>query len=195
MNDCWNTKLLKLAFATSFPTCSTRSMSTWKSRGSRNSSIRLFLSLKISGPQEVPPAPPVVDPIPVILREAQQAFNAGEDDTARSAFERVLAENDPSNGPALYGLALIASREGDPLLASEYFSRTLDSQSAEPSMRVWSHIYLGRIYDLQCEREAAVGQYRSALEVGDDTQGGPGSCCPGCRSGVRSRLRFLMSFD
>ena len=131
------------------------------------------------GPAEVPPAPPVVDPIPVILREAQQAFNAGEDDTARSAFERVLAENDPSNGPALYGLALIASREGDPLLASEYFSRTLDSQSAEPSMRVWSHIYLGRIYDLQCEREAAVGQYRSALEVGDDTQGAQGAAALG----------------
>jgi len=29
----------------------------------------------------------------------------------------------------------------------------------------WSHIYLGRIYDLQEDREAAVGHYRAALDA------------------------------
>ncbi len=115
--------------------------------------------------------PPVVDPVPGVLRQAQVAFNSGDDSTARAAFERVLIEFDPSNGPALYGLALILSRAGDPALASEYFSRTLESETAEPSMRVWSHIYMGRIHDLQCEREEALEQYRLALDVGDDTQG------------------------
>ena len=115
--------------------------------------------------------PPVVNPVPALLRQAQIAFNSGDDDTAKAEFERVLIEFDPSNGPALYGLALILSRAGDPALAAEYFSRTLDSESAEPSMRVWSHIYMGRIYDLQCERAEALQQYRLALEVGDDTRG------------------------
>jgi len=31
----------------------------------------------------------------------------------------------------------------------------------------WSHIYLGRIYDLQENREAALGEYRAALKVND----------------------------
>ncbi len=120
---------------------------------------------------EVPPVPPVASPVPEILGRAQIAFNSGDDDRARAEFEQVLIEFDPSNGPALYGLALVLSRAGDPVLAAEYFNRTLESQSAEPSMRVWSHIYLGRIYDLQCEREAALEQYGLARDVGDDTQG------------------------
>ncbi len=115
--------------------------------------------------------PPVVNPVPGVLLEAQVAFNSGDDDTARAAFERVLTDFDPPNGPALYGLALIHSRAGDPALAAEYFSRTLESVSAEPLMRVWSHIYLGRISDIQCQREAALEHYRSALDLGDDSQG------------------------
>jgi len=30
----------------------------------------------------------------------------------------------------------------------------------------WSHIYLGRIFDLQAERDAALNQYRAALTAG-----------------------------
>ncbi len=115
--------------------------------------------------------PRVVNPIPGVLRQAQVAFNSGDDDTARAGFERVLIEFDPSNGPALYGMALILSRAGDPGLAAEYFNRTLESETTEPSMRVRSHLYLGRIHDLQCEREEALEQYRLALGVGDDSQG------------------------
>ena len=33
----------------------------------------------------------------------------------------------------------------------------------------WSHIYLGRILDLQDEREAAVEQYKAALNAGDSS--------------------------
>jgi hypothetical protein len=31
----------------------------------------------------------------------------------------------------------------------------------------WSHIYLGRILDIQEEREAALAEYRAALAAGD----------------------------
>lgn len=118
---------------------------------------------------EVPPPPP--NPVQQILRQAQEAFNAGADETARSAFERILSEFEPANGPALYGMALIASREEDADLARDYFTRTIESDSAEPSMRVWSHIFLGRIHDIECEREAAVAAYESAVGLGDDTRG------------------------
>jgi hypothetical protein len=34
-------------------------------------------------------------------------------------------------------------------------------------MLAWSHIYLGRIYDIQDERDQAVTEYRAALTVRD----------------------------
>ena len=92
---------------------------------------------------EVPPALPTADPVRVILREAQIAFNAGDDDAARQGFEHVLTGFDRTNGSALYGMALIASRDGDPDTSREYFARTIQSDTADLSMRVWAHIFLG----------------------------------------------------
>ena len=120
---------------------------------------------------EVPLVPPAPDPVREILREAQAAFNSREDDAAHEAFQRILVEFDRTNGPALYGMALIVSREGDPELAEDYFVRTIQSDTAETAMIVWSHIFLGRIYDIECERESALEQYRLAIRIGDDTRG------------------------
>jgi hypothetical protein len=36
---------------------------------------------------------------------------------------------------------------------------------------VWSHIYLGRIYDIQGDRARAVNEYSKAKQTGDDTGG------------------------
>lgn len=120
---------------------------------------------------EVPPAPTPPDPVRAILRAAQSAFNSGEDDAAHEAFQRILVEFDLTNGPAMYGMALIASRKGDSILAKDYFVRTIKSDTAEPSMIVWSHIFLGRIYDIECQREDALEQYGLAIRTGDDMQG------------------------
>ena len=114
------------------------------------------------------PLPP--DPVRPILLEAQDAMNSGDDEAARTAFERVIDGFDQTNGPALYGLGLLASREEDADRALEYFRRAVESSSVEPSMRIWAHVYLGRIYDIQCDREAALAEYRSALGSGDDTE-------------------------
>jgi hypothetical protein len=37
--------------------------------------------------------------------------------------------------------------------------------AASPSILAWSHVYLGRIRDLQDEREPAIKEYRAALGV------------------------------
>ena len=41
------------------------------------------------------------------------------------------------------------------------------SSSKDPRVVAWSHIYLGRILDLQDERDAAIEQYKAALGAGD----------------------------
>jgi hypothetical protein len=39
--------------------------------------------------------------------------------------------------------------------------------SKDPRMLAWSHIYLGRIYDIQDQRDQALSEYRAALTVRD----------------------------
>jgi tetratricopeptide (TPR) repeat protein len=121
---------------------------------------------------EVPQAPPAPPPNPTrdLLKEAESAFAAGNDEKAREAFERVLSDFDRDNGSAFFGLALIASRRLDGEEAIRYFERAIRSESAEPYMKVWSYIYLGRIFDQQCNRDRAVQYYQQATKVGDDTR-------------------------
>ena len=119
---------------------------------------------------EVPPPPPRVDPVLELLRSAQAAFDIDKN-RARELFERVLRDYDPNNGRALYGLALIEMDKQNLDEALSYFSRTLQSSSSDPSMKTWSYIYSGHILDFKCERQAALENYKKALETGDNTRG------------------------
>jgi tetratricopeptide (TPR) repeat protein len=125
----------------------------------------------VSRPEVPLPAPEsAVDPLADLLKEAATAFNAGDNTKAEADFKRILSDFDPKYGPAVYGLALIASKKGDSDEARDYFDRTVRSDSAEPGMKVWAYIYLGRIFDLECEREKALENYQQAIKTGDDTR-------------------------
>jgi tetratricopeptide (TPR) repeat protein len=121
---------------------------------------------------EVPQPPPLppADPIRDLLKDAEGAFNSGDTAKAEASFARVLSDFDRDNGPALYGLALIASKKGDSDEAQQFFERAIRSDSAEPGMKVWAYIYLARIFDLDCNRDRAVQYYQQALKVGDNTR-------------------------
>ncbi len=121
---------------------------------------------------EVPVAPvePPPNPTRELLKQAEAAFNAGNNEKAKEAFEKVLSDFDRNSGAALYGLALIASKEGDSEQAKQYFDRTVRTDSAEPSMRVWAYVFLARIFDLECNRGRAVEYYQQAVKVGDNTR-------------------------
>ena len=53
--------------------------------------------------------------------------------------------------------------------AEAQFQKTL-ATSKEPRLLAWSHIYLGRMLDLDCKRDAAVTEYQQALAVRDGQQ-------------------------
>jgi hypothetical protein len=63
-------------------------------------------------------------------------------------------------------LARTAALSKDVDGAQAMFERTLEI-AKEPRIVAWSHISLGRILDLKCEREQAVTHYRAALSAGD----------------------------
>jgi len=114
-----------------------------------------------------PAAPAGSAPVPA-LSEKDQLLNQGENliyegkyADASMKFRSVLEQFDPHSERALYGVAVTASNLRKPDLAEEYFQKTLES-ARDLRIVTWSHIYLGRLYDLEGKRDAAVAQYRAA---------------------------------
>jgi hypothetical protein len=102
--------------------------------------------------------------VEALLAEAQSLLKTGDYVGARARLERVLSDFDPNEPRALYGLALLASMEEDSGRAKLYFERTLQV-AHETRILGWAHVYLGRIYDLEGNRQQALVHYRAALDL------------------------------
>lgn len=100
-----------------------------------------------------------------LLVEAQQKLTAGDADSARKMAEQALDEKTDNPGRAWFILAQVATMNRDLPGAREYFLKALDV-AQEPKVVAWSHIYLGRIFDLQENRPLALDHYRAALSAG-----------------------------
>ena len=97
--------------------------------------------------------------------QAERALASGNPAGAvQLANEALAANEDPAQ--CYFILARAASLSGNMQEAKDNFEKAV-SATKDPRIAAWSHIYLGRILDLQDEREAAVEQYRAALSVGD----------------------------
>ena len=120
----------------------------------------------------LPPLPVAEEPLPPMpedpsvesLEEAQTYLAEGNYAAARERFQRVLEEGRSGHAGALFGLALVASVEQNREQAKQYFLLALE-QAREPHILGWTHIYLGRIYDLEGDREQALTHYRAALTL------------------------------
>jgi tetratricopeptide (TPR) repeat protein len=100
-----------------------------------------------------------------LLVTAEKRLSAGDMDSAQKLAQEALDEKSEDPGRALFILAQVATMNRDMQGARNYFQRALEVAS-EPKVVAWSHIYLGRIFDLQEEREAALDHYRAALSTG-----------------------------
>jgi hypothetical protein len=100
-----------------------------------------------------------------LLQNAEKQLTAGDVVTAQKLAQQALDENREDQGRALFILAQTATMNRDMQGARTYFERAL-AVAQEPKVIAWSHIYLGRIFDLQENREAALTHYRAALTAG-----------------------------
>jgi tetratricopeptide (TPR) repeat protein len=135
-------------------------------------------------PPAVAHAPPSEHPakrstIEQWLEQGNDAIAAGDVSGATIAFGRVLQQA-PGSMPATYGLAVAALLKGDAEAARQLFEQVTASaanppvcgggaskgSTQDPSIVAWAHVYLGRIHDIEGEREQAVGEYRAALAIG-----------------------------
>ncbi|MCI0403746.1 MAG: tetratricopeptide repeat protein [Acidobacteria bacterium] len=103
------------------------------------------------------------DPRTQLLKEGERHLGEGDVEAARAVFDEVLKQR-PNDPNALYGLALVASQEENRPEAREFFLRVLEHAQA-PDILGWSHVYLGRIYDLEGNRTQAIAHYRAALAL------------------------------
>jgi tetratricopeptide (TPR) repeat protein len=106
-------------------------------------------------------APPAKTEEERLLNQGDNLFYQGRYSDAKLAYQEVLEKIDPKSERALFGLAVVESNTRKPDLAEEYFQKTLES-ARDLRLVTWSHIYLGRLYDLRGKRNEALAQYRAA---------------------------------
>ena len=94
--------------------------------------------------------------IPAATAMAQKAL-AGQTDTVASTADAARAH---------FILARVDLMTGHPDEAIDDFQKTL-ATSKEQRLLAWSHIYLGRMLDLECKRDQALAEYNEALAVRD----------------------------
>ena len=102
------------------------------------------------------------------LQLAEMKIFKGDLAGASDIANKVLADPTGDHAQAHYVLARVNLMERQPGAAIGDFQEVLDT-SKDPRTLAWSHIYLGRLYDIMPEpdRQKAVAEYKAALTVRD----------------------------
>jgi len=121
--------------------------------------------------KDVPPDPlrPAFKPRKIEgLDLAEVDLMKGDGGGAADLAEAAMQDPNGDHGRARYMLARIDLMSGHPEEALKGFEETL-TLSKDPRTLAWAHIYMGRLYDSENppERDKAVAEYKTALEVRD----------------------------
>jgi hypothetical protein len=119
-------------------------------------------------------AAPEIDELHTWLAQGDRQIALRDVPGALETFGKIL-QHYPNQPQALFGLAIASILSGDEDQAQELFGKLVatpaptDSQDSsrkiDPAIVAWSHVYLGRIHDVEEERDLAVTEYRAALAV------------------------------
>jgi tetratricopeptide (TPR) repeat protein len=97
---------------------------------------------------------------------AEVKLMKGDTEGAGALAQQSVTDKSGDPARANFILARVAIMHRDVPAAQHDFEETI-RLSKDPRMLAWSHIYLGRIYDIQDQRDQAVNEYRAALTVRD----------------------------
>ena len=106
----------------------------------------------------------------VAVLRGQQAVAQGDLVAAIAEYQKALDSNRASS-LANYRLAEIFFTQRNYQSAANSYRDSLRGDNDPKWTEVWSHINLGRIFDLTGQRERAVNEYRLAIQTNDNTQG------------------------
>jgi hypothetical protein len=99
-----------------------------------------------------------------MLITAEKRLAAGDPKGAQELAQAALDRKIGDQGRALFILAEVAVANRNRDGAQDNFQKAI-AASKDPTVVGWSHVYLGRILDMKEERDAAVQEYRAALDT------------------------------
>ena len=107
-----------------------------------------------------------------IIARGESLAELGRYYDAVQQYQRAL-ELDKNNALAEFRMGEAFFYQRNYAASAQSFRDALDGSTDSTTRwtEVWSHIYLGRIYDLQGDRTRAVNEYGKAKQTADDTGG------------------------
>jgi aminopeptidase N len=108
--------------------------------------------------------------VAVAIRRGEQFVEVGEMSEALKEYQKAL-EVRRGSSLAHYRVGELFFQQGNLQSAANEFRSAVDGDGEPKWTEVWSHIYLGKVFDATDQRDRAVNEYRIALRTKDNTQG------------------------
>jgi tetratricopeptide (TPR) repeat protein len=108
--------------------------------------------------------------VDVAIRRGEQLVEVSEFADALKEYQRAL-DTQKNSSMAHYRVAQVFFLQNNYQAAANEFRETLNGDLQPKWLEVWSHIYLGKIFDISGQRERAVNEYTQAQRTRDNTQG------------------------
>jgi hypothetical protein len=108
--------------------------------------------------------------VAVQIRKGEQQAELGYYNEALQEYQKALDVNRNSS-LAHYRIAEVFFLQGNYQSAANEFRESINGDQEPKWTEVWSHINLGKIFDITDQRDRAVNEYQQAIRTKDNTQG------------------------
>jgi tetratricopeptide (TPR) repeat protein len=106
----------------------------------------------------------------ISILKGQQLVAQGDLINALAEYKKALDSN-PQSSLASYRIGEVLFTQHNYQASVNAFRDALRGDDVPPWTEVWSHIAIGKIFDLTGQRDRAVNEYRLAVQTNDNTQG------------------------
>lgn len=106
----------------------------------------------------------------VSILRGQQMVSQGEFADALAEYQKALTAN-PNSSLASYRVGEVLFQQRNYQASANAYRDSLRGDDDPKWTEVWSHIQLGKIFDVTGQRDRAVNEYRQAAQTNDNTQG------------------------
>jgi tetratricopeptide (TPR) repeat protein len=106
----------------------------------------------------------------ISILKGQQLVAQGDLTSALAEYQKALAAN-PQSSLASYRIGEVLFTQRNYQASVNSFRDALRGDDEPAWTEVWSHIAIGRIFDITGQRDRAVNEYRLAVQTNDNTQG------------------------
>ena len=106
----------------------------------------------------------------IAILKGQQLVAQGDLTGALAEYQKALEAN-PQSSLASYRIGELLFTQRNYQASVNSYRDSLRGDGEPRWTEVWSHIALGKIFDITGQRDRAVGEYRQAVQTNDNTQG------------------------